>query len=55
VLLENPSLVVYLLFLMSAAKLKQCLESVFSVLEIKDLFAVLEMWLGMPGRVLEQT
>lgn len=30
-LLKNPSLVVYLLFPASAAKLKQCLESVFSV------------------------
>lgn len=54
-LLKNPSLAVYLLFLMSAAKLEQCLESVFSVLEIKLLFVGLEMWLGTLGRVLEQT
>lgn len=49
VLLKNPSLAVYLLFLMSATMLKQCLESVFSVLEIKLLFVGLEMWLGTLG------
>lgn len=49
VLLKNPSLAVYLLFLMSATMLKQCLESVFSMLEIKLLFVGLEMWLGTLG------